>query len=62
MTVYNMLLKVSSIDNNTKLDALDIDSNQGSSTPGNTALLRDNWPVDISSIAPEHLAPAEGER
>jgi translocation and assembly module TamB len=30
MTVYNMLLKVSSIDGNMKLDALDIDTNQGS--------------------------------
>jgi hypothetical protein len=30
LTVYNMLLKVSSIDGNMKLDALDIDTNQGS--------------------------------
>lgn len=28
LTVYNMLLKVSSIDGNMKLDALDIDTNQ----------------------------------
>lgn len=30
LTVYNMLLKVSSIDGNMKLDALDIDSSGGS--------------------------------
>ena len=33
LTVFNMLLKVSSIDGNMKLDALDIDTNQGRSTP-----------------------------
>lgn len=33
ITVRTMLLKVSSIDGNTKLDALDIDSNRGLSTP-----------------------------
>lgn len=33
ITVSTMLLKVSSIDGNTKLDAPDIDSSQGSSTP-----------------------------
>jgi autotransporter translocation and assembly factor TamB len=33
MTVYNMLLKVSSIDGQMKLDALDIDSDQGKVTP-----------------------------
>lgn len=30
LTVFNMLLKVSSIEGNMKLDALDIDTNQGS--------------------------------
>jgi translocation and assembly module TamB len=37
LTVYNMLLKVSSIDGNMKLDALDIDSNQGSVNASGTA-------------------------
>ncbi|WP_150185645.1 hypothetical protein, partial [Enterobacter bugandensis] len=46
LTVFNMLLKVSSIDGNMKLDALDIDTDQGSVNASGNALLRDNWPVD----------------
>ena len=48
ITVNTMLLKVSSIDGNTKLDALDIDSNQGIVNASGTAQLSDNWPVDIT--------------
>ena len=43
-----MLLKVSGIDGNTKLDALDIDSSQGIVNASGTAQLSDNWPVDIT--------------
>lgn len=43
ITVSTMLLKVSSIDGNTKLDALDIDSSQGIVNASGTAQLSDNW-------------------
>ena len=39
LTVYNLLLKVSSIDGNMKLDALDIDSSQGTVNASGTAQL-----------------------
>ncbi|NYY79676.1 hypothetical protein DMH17_04250 [Raoultella planticola] len=48
MTVYSMLLKVSSIDRHMKLDTLDIDSDQGKINAAGTAQLQDNWPVDIT--------------
>lgn len=47
ITVRTMLLKVSSIDGNTKLDALDIDSNRIVNASG-TAQLSDNRLVDIT--------------
>ncbi len=42
ITVSTMLLKVSSIDGNTKLDALDIDSSQGIVNASGTAQLSNN--------------------
>ncbi len=52
ITVYNLLLKVSSIDGQMKLDALDIDSDQGKVSASGSAQLQDNWPVDIPSPEP----------
>ncbi len=52
ITVYNLLLKVSSIDGQMKLDALDIDSDQGKVSASGSAQLQDNWPVDITSPEP----------
>lgn len=62
ITVSNMLLKVSSIDGNMKLDALDIDSNQGTLNATGTATLRDNWPVDITLNSILNVEPMKGEK
>lgn len=62
LTVFHMLLKVSSIDGNMKLDALDIDTNQGSVNASGNALLRDNWPVDITLNSSLNIDPLKGEK
>ncbi|QOV69290.1 autotransporter assembly complex protein TamB [Citrobacter sp. BDA59-3] len=62
ITVSNMLLKVSSIDGNMKLDAFDIDSNQGTLNAMGTATLRDNWPVDITLNSTLNVDPMKGEK
>ncbi len=62
LTVFNMLLKVSSIDGNMKLDALDIDTNQGAVNASGNALLRDNWPVDITLNSALNIDPLKGEK
>ncbi len=62
ITVRTMLLKVSSIDGNTKLDALDIDSNQGIVNASGTAQLSDNWPVDITLNSTLNVEPLKGEK
>ncbi|KGB02173.1 hypothetical protein DR73_3558 [Enterobacteriaceae bacterium ATCC 29904] len=62
LTVFNMLLKVSSIDGNMKLDALDIDTNQGSVNATGNALLRDNWPVNITLNSALNIDPLKGEK
>ncbi|MEH3415313.1 autotransporter assembly complex protein TamB [Phytobacter diazotrophicus] len=62
ITVSNMLLKVSSIGGNMKLDAFDIDSNQGTLNATGTATLRDNWPVDITLNSTLNVDPMKGEK
>ncbi|WFW21733.1 autotransporter assembly complex protein TamB [Citrobacter braakii] len=62
LTVHNMLLKVSSIDGNMKLDALDIDSNQGTVKASGTAQLTDTWPVDITLNSTLNVDPLKGEK
>lgn len=62
LTVYNMLLKVSSIDGNMKLDALDIDSSQGAVKASGTAQLTDKWPVDITLNSTLNIEPLKGEK
>ena len=62
ITVSNMLLKVSSIDGNMKLDAFDIDSNQGTLNATGMATLRDNWPVDITLNSTLNVDPMKGEK
>lgn len=61
ITVYNLLLKVSSIDGQMKLDALDIDSDQGKVSASGSAQLQDNWPVDITRRNPERRPDERGE-
>ncbi len=61
ITVRTMLLKVSSIDGNTKLDALDIDTNQGIVNASGTAQLSDNWPVDITLNSTLNVEPLKGD-
>lgn len=62
LTVHSMLLKVSSIDGNMKLDALDIDSSQGAVKASGTAQLTDKWPVDITLNSTLNIEPLKGER
>ncbi|MGP3594016.1 autotransporter assembly complex protein TamB [Vagococcus sp. WN89Y] len=60
--VRSLLLKVSSINGDMKLDALDIDSNQGSVKATGRAQLRDNWPVDITLNSTLNVEPLKGEK
>ncbi|WP_054179626.1 autotransporter assembly complex protein TamB [Trabulsiella odontotermitis] len=62
LTIFSMLLKVSSIDGNTRLDTLDIDSNQGTVNASGTAQLQDNWPVDITLNSTLNIDPMKGEK
>ncbi|MEO3991954.1 autotransporter assembly complex protein TamB [Pseudocitrobacter cyperus] len=62
LTVYKMLLKVSSIDGNMKLDALDIDSSQGTVNATGTAQLTNDWPVDITLNSTLNIDPLKGEK
>ncbi|ALR75166.1 autotransporter assembly complex protein TamB [[Enterobacter] lignolyticus] len=62
LTVYKMLLKVSSIDGDMKLDALDIDSSQGSVNASGTATLKDSWPVNLTLNSTLNIDPLKGEK
>lgn len=62
LTVYKMLLKVSSIDGNMKLDTLDIDSSQGTVNATGTAQLTNDWPVDITLNSTLNIEPLKGEK
>ncbi|NDO83003.1 translocation and assembly module TamB [Citrobacter sp. NCU1] len=62
LTVHTMLLKVSSIDGNMKLDALDIDSSQGSVNATGSAQLSDSWPVDFTLNSTLNIDPLKGEK
>ena len=62
ITIYNLLLKVSSIDGQMKLDALDVDSDQGKVTASGNAQLQDNWPVDITLNSTLNIDPLKGEK
>ncbi|WP_044181402.1 autotransporter assembly complex protein TamB [Phytobacter massiliensis] len=62
ITVSNMLLKVSSIDGNMRLDALDIDSTQGTLNATGTAKLQNDWPVDLTLNSTLNVDPIKGEK
>ncbi len=62
IVVRSLLLKVSSIDGNTRLDALDIDSNQGTVNATGTAQLSNSWPVDITLNSTLNVDPLKGEK
>lgn len=62
LTVRTMLLKVSSIDGNMKLDTLDIDANRGTVKASGTAQLANNWPVDITLNSTLNIDPLKGEK
>ncbi len=62
LTVYKMLLKVSSIDGNMKLDTLDIDSSQGTVNASGTAQLINDWPVDMTLNSTLNIDPLKGEK
>lgn len=63
ITIYNLLLKVSSIDGQMKLDALDVDSDLGAKplASGN-AQLQDNWLTDITLNSTLNIDPLKGEK
>ncbi|WP_312691082.1 autotransporter assembly complex protein TamB [Kosakonia sp.] len=60
--VRSLLLKVSSMNGQMKLDALEVDSNQGQVSATGSAQLRDNWPVDITLNSALNMAPLQGEK
>ncbi|AGN86886.1 autotransporter assembly complex protein TamB [Enterobacter sp. R4-368] len=60
--VRSLLLKVSSIDGQMKLDALNVDSNQGQVRATGSAQLRDTWPVDITLNTTLNIDPLKGEK
>jgi len=62
LTVYKMLLKVSSIDGNMKLDTLDIYSSQGTVNASGTAQLMNDWPVDMTLNSTLNIDPLKGEK
>ncbi|WP_213714677.1 autotransporter assembly complex protein TamB [Cedecea lapagei] len=62
LLVNSLLLKVSSIDGNLKLDALDVDSSQGLVNATGSAQLRDNWPVDLTLNSTLNIDPLKGEK
>ena len=62
LTVYKMLLKVSSVDGDMKLDALDVDSSQGTVNATGTAKLQDSWPVDLTLNSTLNIDPVKGEK
>ncbi|VDZ85094.1 autotransporter assembly complex protein TamB [Kluyvera intermedia] len=62
LTIYKMLLKVSSIDGNMKLDTLDIDSSQGTVNASGTAQLMNDWPVDMTLNSTLNIDPLKGEK
>ncbi|VDR30235.1 Uncharacterised protein [Raoultella terrigena] len=62
MTIYSLLLKVSSIDGQMTLDTLDVDSDQGKVTASGSAQLQDSWPVDITLNGALNIDPLKGEK
>ena len=62
MTIYNLLLKASSVDGHIKLDALDIDSDQGKVSSSGTAQLLGDWPVDLTLDSTLNIEPLKGEK
>ncbi|VTN13434.1 Uncharacterised protein [Raoultella terrigena] len=62
MTIYSLLLKVSSIDGQMKLDTLNVDSDQGKVTASGSAQLQDSWPVDITLNGALNIDPLKGEK
>ncbi|MTH47041.1 autotransporter assembly complex protein TamB [Intestinirhabdus alba] len=62
LTVRSMLLKVSSIDGNMKLETLDIDANEGAIKATGTAQLTNSWPLDITLNGTLNIDPLKGEK
>ncbi|MGL5698582.1 MAG: translocation and assembly module TamB, partial [Kluyvera sp.] len=62
LTVYKMLLKVSSIDGQMNLDTLDINSSQGTVNASGTAQLVNDWPVDMTLNSTLNIEPLKGEK
>jgi len=60
--VRSLLLKVSSSDGEMKLDAFDIDSNQGTVNATGRAQLSGSWPVDITLNSTLNVEPLKGEK
>lgn len=60
--VSRMQLKVSSQEGQTRIDTLDIDSNQGTLNATGYAKLEDNWPLDLTVNGTLNVDPLKGEK
>ncbi len=60
--VSKMKLKVSSTEGQTRIDTLDIDSNQGTLNATGSAQLQNNWPVDLTLNGTLNVEPLKGEK
>ncbi|WP_058912565.1 autotransporter assembly complex protein TamB [Entomohabitans teleogrylli] len=62
ITVRSLLLKVSSVDGQMRLETLDVDSSEGTLNATGSAELRNNWPVDITLNSTLNVEPLKGEK
>lgn len=62
LTIYQLLLNVSSSNGKMTLDALDVNSSQGSVNAAGSATLKDSWPVDLTLNSTLNIDPLKGEK
>ncbi|EMB4324257.1 autotransporter assembly complex protein TamB [Pluralibacter gergoviae] len=62
LTVYKLLLKVSSSNGKMTLDTLDVNSSQGTVNASGSAMLADSWPVDLTLNSTLNIDPLKGEK
>ena len=62
LTVYQLLLKVSSSSGKMRLDTLDVNTSQGTVNASGSATLQDSWPVDLTLNSTLNMDPLKGEK
>lgn len=62
LTVYQLLLKVSSSSGHMSLDTLDVNTSQGTVKATGNAKLQDSWPVDLTLNSTLNIDPVKGEK